>query len=89
MGRVMTEEAQFNELYLRTHDKVARYCLRRLPPDDAKEAMTDTYVVAWRRFSDVPSSNEAVLWLYGIARNVIRNHARSARRSGPPGDPER
>ena len=42
-GRV---DAQFTELYERTHDKVARYCLRRLPPDEARDALTDTFLAA-------------------------------------------
>lgn len=32
---------------------------------------------AWTRF---PPGDEVLLWLYGVARNVVRNYQRSARR---------
>jgi RNA polymerase sigma-70 factor (ECF subfamily) len=36
--------------------------------------------VVWRRFESVPDGDEAVLWLYGIAFNQLRNVRRSNRR---------
>lgn len=75
------DEATFRSLYSRTFDAVARYCLRRLPPDVAPDAVADTYLVAWRRIDEVPQGEEAIAWLYGVARNVIRNAQRSGRRS--------
>ncbi len=74
-------ERDFTELYNRTHGDVGRYCLRRLQPDDARDALTETYLVAWKRIDDLPTEGEAILWLYGIARNVVRNRARTTRRS--------
>ena len=75
-------DAQFTKFYSGTHEAVGRYCLRRLPPDDAREALTETFLVAWRRRDDLPEGQDAILWLYGIARNVVRNRSRSTRRSG-------
>lgn len=74
-------DAQFTALYNRTHTDVGLYCLRRLPPDDARDALTETYLVAWKKIDDLRDEDEAILWLYTIARNVVRNRARSARRS--------
>lgn len=38
-------------------------------------------VVAWRRARDFPQQPErARMWLFGIARGVLRNHARGQRR---------
>ncbi len=34
----------------------------------------------WRRLDQVPPSDEVLLWLYGVARNVVRNYQRGARR---------
>lgn len=33
-------------------------------------------MVAWRRLAEVPDGDESLLWLYGVARNVVRNHRR-------------
>ena len=38
------------------------------------------FVVAWRRESEVPNGDEALLWLYGVARNVVRNRLRTTQR---------
>jgi RNA polymerase sigma-70 factor (ECF subfamily) len=38
-------------------------------------------VVAWRRVDDLPGDPEqARMWLFGIARNTLLNHARGERR---------
>ena len=41
--------------------------------------MAQTFLVAWRRVRDVPQ-DDPLPWLFGIARNVIRNLQRSGRR---------
>jgi len=64
-----------------THHKgIHAYCLRRLPTEDANDAASDVFLVAWRRSSDVPENDEALMWLYGVARNIVRNRQRAARR---------
>lgn len=62
------------------HRNIHAYCLRRLPTEDANEAASEVFLVAWRRSSSLPVGEEALLWLYGVARNVVRNHQRAARR---------
>lgn len=74
-------EARFHSLFSRNHEDVLRYCLRRLPVTDANDAASEVFVVAWRRIDDAPTGGEGRLWLFGIARNVVRNSQRSARRS--------
>ena len=81
VGLMNASEQQFSELFTGNHEAVGRYCLRRLPPDDARDALTETYLIAWKRIEDAPPGDETVLWLYGIARNVVRNRNRSSRRS--------
>ena len=75
------QEARFHSLFSKNYDDVLRYCLRRLPVTDANDAASDVFVVAWRRIDAAPMGDDARLWLYGIARNVVRNSRRSARRS--------
>jgi RNA polymerase sigma-70 factor, ECF subfamily len=62
-----------------TYDAVLAYARRRAPNADlAEEVVSETFATAWRRFDDVPE--DALPWLYGVARRVFANQARSYRR---------
>lgn len=63
------------------YDELLRYCLRRLSPPDSNDAVAEVFAVAWRRIDQLPVGDEARLWLYGVARNVVHNASRSSRRS--------
>lgn len=74
-------EARFAELYRDHMRALLGYALRRCAdPDDAADVVAETFLAAWRRLADVPVGEEARLWLFGAARNVLANHDRSARR---------
>jgi RNA polymerase sigma-70 factor (ECF subfamily) len=62
-------------------DAVARYCLRRLPEHTAQDAVSEVFLTAWRRFGSMPQGDDQLPWLYGVAKNVVRNSNRSGRRS--------
>ena len=50
---------------------------RRVLPEDAADLLAETSVIAWRRVDDLPEEEErARMWLFGIARHVLLNHAR-------------
>lgn len=54
---------------------------RRAGVDDAADLLGETMVIAWRRASDLPDEPErARMWLFGIARGTLANHARGQRR---------
>ncbi len=73
-------KTQFEQMY-RTHaDAIYSYCLRRTATEDAKDATADVFAVAWRRFDAVPANDETLPWLYGVAKNVLRDRNRSANR---------
>lgn len=58
-----------------------RYLESRIGSDQAADALSETMLIAWRRARRMPASDhDARLWLFGIARNVVRNSDRSARR---------
>jgi RNA polymerase sigma factor (sigma-70 family) len=60
---------------------IARYFLRRCATaGDAEEATTDVFAIAWRRVDRLPPEPETRLWLFGVARNVLADHQRAARR---------
>lgn len=73
--------ARFQQLYEQSYRSLVGYARRRTAnPEDAADVVADTFLVAWRRMSVIPPGDEAVPWLYGVARNVINNQRRGARR---------
>jgi RNA polymerase sigma-70 factor (ECF subfamily) len=73
-------EQHFEELVRRHSRPVLAYCLRRSTHTDAHEAAADVFAVAWRKFGQVPDGEEALYWLFGVARRVLSNRERSRRR---------
>jgi RNA polymerase sigma factor (sigma-70 family) len=74
-------ERRFSGLYQEHMRELLGYSLRRCAdPDEAADVVAETFLIAWRRLGDVPQSDEARLWLYGTARNVLANQKRGARR---------
>jgi RNA polymerase sigma-70 factor (ECF subfamily) len=78
---VCDDAERFRALFESELVAIVGYAARRLDdPTDAADVAADVFVIAWRRIRDVPPGPEARLWLYGVARNVLSNHTRSARR---------
>jgi RNA polymerase sigma-70 factor (ECF subfamily) len=72
------EIAAFERSFTDNYSDVARYCARRCAvPEDAQDAATETFAIAWRRRADRPAPPEDRLWLFGIARRVLANQARA------------
>jgi RNA polymerase sigma factor (sigma-70 family) len=75
-----SQHERFKALYEANYSAILGYALRRAPRDDAADVVAETFLAAWRRLRDVPDGAEARLWLYGTARRVLANRARSERR---------
>lgn len=73
------DEDWFRGVYAETYRPLLAYARRRVDPATADEVVADAFLTAWRRRDDVPDGAER-LWLFGVARNLIRNAARSQRR---------
>ncbi len=73
-------DQRFRRLYLDHERDVRNYCRRRLPTTDVDDAVADVFVVAWRKIDALPGPAEVRPWLFGVARNVVRNLERAARR---------
>jgi len=73
------DEAWFRHLYAEAYRPLLAYARRRVGAATADEVVADTLLTAWRRRDDVPEGSER-LWLFGVARNMIRNATRSSRR---------
>ena len=78
--------------------RVLGYALRRTDAEEARDVVSETFTVAWRRFDDVPEGEAALPWLLTTARKVLANHRRAAEsrmraslagpRAGTPDHPE-
>ncbi|MEP6758168.1 MAG: sigma-70 family RNA polymerase sigma factor [Actinomycetota bacterium] len=71
-------EARFERLFRSQADVVRSYALRRADPEDADDVVAETFLVAWRRFDDMPADPRP--WLLGVARHVLANRRRADRR---------
>ena len=76
-------ERRFEAMYVLHYAAIEAYVRRRTDtPDDAADAIAETFLTAWRRLSALPDGDEARLWLYAVARRVLANQRRGeARRS--------
>ena len=68
----------FGDLFDRHANAIFNFCLRRTRDVEAAEDLVSgTFLHAWRRRGDVRLLGDSVLpWLYAIAANLIRRHAR-------------
>lgn len=69
------DPALFASIYRQTHPAVLGFISRRLIPRDfarAEELAHDTFLIAWRRFTDLPRDLDgARAWLFTTARNLL------------------
>jgi RNA polymerase sigma-70 factor (ECF subfamily) len=76
-------EGRFRALYAETYADVLRFAQRRVHPSHAEDVVADAFLVAWRRFEELPSgSDDARAWLFGIARHCLLNTQRGLGRQG-------
>lgn len=71
------EVIRFEALFRESYGSIYAYARRRLPMR-ADDIVAETFTVAWRRLEDVPE--DALPWLYGVARRVIADSVRSSKR---------
>ena len=72
-------EERLEALFRRHAHEVFAYALRRTDATTAEEVVSEVFAVAWRRPERIPDE-DPVLWLYGVARRVLANERRAARR---------
>ncbi len=78
----MDPRDRFRYLFQENARALAGYGRRRgLAEHDVDDLVASIFEVVWRRIDDVPEGDEAVLWLYGVAFNQLRNARRSRRRA--------
>ncbi len=72
------DDDSFYEIYDRFHRQVYAYCRRRTRSDEVQDAVAETFLIAWRKTDDIPSGDQALPWLYGVAYRVLTHQWRSA-----------
>ena len=75
------EVERLSRLYERHRTALLAYCLRRLDPSDADDAVADVFAVACRRIDEVPNGDAALPWLYGVAYRVVARQWRNSTRT--------
>jgi RNA polymerase sigma factor (sigma-70 family) len=76
MGDV--DQVSWEWVYAEHADRVLAYARRRVGQQDAPDIVAETFLAAWRRREAIPT--DPLPWLYAVARNVISNTRRAARR---------
>jgi RNA polymerase sigma factor (sigma-70 family) len=77
----VTEEARFQALFDAHYSAIARYFLSRCHrAADVDDLVAATFEVVWRQLDAVPAGDEAVPWLFAVARNHLRNARRKTQR---------
>jgi RNA polymerase sigma-70 factor (ECF subfamily) len=79
MDSTIERRRRFESIAGDVFDPLQRFLRRRVPRDEAEDALSDTLLIIWRRLDEVPA--DAVLpWSYGVARRVLSNRQRGWRR---------
>lgn len=75
-----SDAARFRELYDEHFGAVCRYAGARADPDTAKDAVAQTFLVAWRRRAQFFSAAHPLGWLLGVTRRTLADEHRAASR---------
>ncbi|WP_245679634.1 RNA polymerase sigma factor [Actinomadura hibisca] len=71
-------ETRFTQLYDTHYRRVMAYALTHAEPHTAEDIVSETFLIAWRRFGDV--GDPALPWLLGVARNLLHKQRAGGRR---------
>jgi RNA polymerase sigma-70 factor (ECF subfamily) len=74
-------EARFVDLYRRYSKPIQAYCARRTTQSQIADAVSEVFLVTWRRIDQVPEGEAALPWLYGVAYRVLSHQWRYKARS--------
>ncbi|MGH2462432.1 MAG: RNA polymerase sigma factor [Candidatus Limnocylindria bacterium] len=74
----LTDPARFGLIFDRHYDAIHRYLARRVGWELAEDLTANVFLAAFQsRARFRPSGLDARPWLYGIATNILRRHART------------
>ena len=75
------DEERFAALYRDCLKPVHAYCARRLAAAQAADAVSEVFLVAWKKIDQVPEGGGALPWLYAVAYRVVSHQWRSKARN--------
>ena len=78
VDRVDEQAVRFEAMFAACSKAVFAYARRRATREVAEDVVAETFLLAWRRFDELPS--EPLPWLIGAARKVLANRRRSDHR---------
>lgn len=82
-GRVAIEDPaalDVDDVYRRHFDDVHRWVRHLVGPDpDAEDLVQEVFAIVCRRLHTYDGRSALTTWLFGVARNVVRNHHRKQR----------
>jgi RNA polymerase sigma-70 factor, ECF subfamily len=74
------DDVVFGQLYDLHYRPIRDFCRRRVASDLVDDVVAETFLTAWRRLEDVPTGDEALLWLYRVAYRIVGHQWRSTAR---------
>ncbi len=80
------QDARFIAAYENHFRAVFVYCRRRVAADRVDDAVSETFLTAWRKVDQMPMGDEVLPWLYGIAYRVVLHQWRGMYRRRRLGD---
>lgn len=75
-------EDRFDAVYREHYRAIHAYVHRRMPgrAGEVSDVAAEVFLIAWRRFDQLPAGDAARLWLYSIAHRCVLGARRGARR---------
>src|SRR5690625_7900891 len=74
--------AAFRHIFEAVFDDLSRFVARRIDADLCEDVVSETFLVAWRRFDEIPRDLVDVRpWLFATARRVMSNAYRGRDRA--------
>ncbi len=70
----------FRRVYEACYPDVTALVRRRVHANDVEDVVSEVFTVVWRRWEAVPKGDEALPWIYAVARRVISEHYRAGSR---------
>jgi RNA polymerase sigma factor (sigma-70 family) len=75
------DDERLTRLYRETREDLLAFIARRCATaEDAADCLAETYRVAWEKRTRLPADPKARPWLFGVARNAVREERRRGER---------
>jgi RNA polymerase sigma-70 factor, ECF subfamily len=79
--RSADDDERLTHLYQETREDLLAFIARRCATaEDAADCLAETYRVAWEKRDRLPADPNARPWLFGVARNAVREERRRGQR---------